>query len=743
MVDENALFNEGPVEDESPVMEREAPEVSQQRRALVNSMTTMVKEAKSHWDKTFRHMEKDARFCAGEQWPSESKSGFFNDDFDDRYIANITLRHVQQRVAALYAKNPRALARKRKRLLSTVWDGNPQSLQMAMGLVQSAQQAQMAAMQPQIDPMTGMPMPPPPPPDPVAVQQAQMVIEDAKAAKAEIDQINKIAQTLEILYDYEVHEQAQPFKSMMKLVIRRAATMGVGWVKVGFQRVMGKSPDFDTRMADLEGRLSMIERITADIADGEMQPESAEAEQLRLAMADLMNEQEIVLREGLQFSYPKPTAIIPDPRCVQLRDFLGCDWVAEEYCLSVNEIKETYGVDVGKGFTPYERMDTGTDYERARSLWQSGASMDNEQDDRSRSALVWEIYNKRDGLVYVLCDGYKDFLREPASPDPWIERFFPWFAVMFNETEGRVYPPSDVQLIRPMQLELNRMRQGLREHRFANRPKTVYAEGLLSQDDLQAFKDHPVNALIAISGLQPGQSIEQVVQPMRGVPVDPNLYEVNPVFTDLLRVTGDQEANLGGTAEATATETQVAQQSRSTAMGSAVDDLDETLSGIAKASGEILLLNVGEETVKEIVGPGAVWPTLTKAEVARNVYLEIEAASSGRPDQATAVMNFERLGPILMQLPGVTPLFLAKEAIKRLDDKLDINEAFSEGAASIMAQNAAAKGPAGPMQGPLPAAQGGSGGANAERPPAPSSQSPGLKASQPMGPQGGPPVPVG
>ena len=122
--------------------------------------------------------------------------------------------------------------------------------------------------------------------------------------------------------------------------------------------------------------------------------------------------------------------------------------------------------------------------------------------------------------------------------------------------DGKVYPPSDVSLIRPMQRELNRSRQGLREHRFANRPKMAYAEGVLSEDDLDVLRMHPVNALIAIAGLQPGQDINQVLQAIKGVPVDPNLYEVNPVFQDLMRAVGDQEADLGGTGGATATEMQ-------------------------------------------------------------------------------------------------------------------------------------------------------------------------------------------
>lgn len=738
-----------PNEPQENLIPREAPEIAQRRRALVKSMTAMVKSAKDHWKDVFKQMRDDQRFCGGKQWPSETKSGYFNDAPDDRYVANITLRHVQQRVASLYAKNPKAIARRRKRLFSTVWDGQMQSLMLAQKTLQDAENAQQAmqAMQmglpPLMDPATGQPAMPPPPPDPVAIQNAQELVMEAQRAKAEIDQVKKIAETLELLYEYEIDEQTMPFKTMMKMVVRRACTSGVGWVKVGFQRTMGRSPDYDTRLSDLETRLAAIERISADIADGEMQDDTAEAEQLRLMIADLQNEAEIVLREGLQFSYPKPTALIVDPRCVALREFVGCDWVAEEYCLSINEIKETYGIDVSKSYQSYEREDAGKDYETARALFEKGKSSDDDAGDagEGESALVWEVYNKKTGLVYVICDGYADFLREPASPDPWVSRFWPWFPIMFNETDGEVYPPSDVQLVRHMQLELNRSRQGMREHRWASRPKTAYAEGLLSADDIEALRTHPVNALIALSGLQPGQSVNDVLQPIAGYPFNPAIYEVNPVFQDLMRAVGDQEANLGGTTDATATQTQVAQQSRSSAIGSAVDDIDETLSAIARSSGEILLLNVSEDTVKEVVGPGAVWPTLTKAAVAKNIFLEVEAGSSGRPDQQLSVMNFERLAPILMQLPGVTPTFLAREAIKRLDDKLDVDEAFAEGAPSIMAQNAAKGpgGPGGPGAGPAPAAQGPMGGNNAPRPPQPKPEAPGVKSTQPIGA----PAPVG
>jgi hypothetical protein len=750
--------NDAPVLPGEKVMEREKPEPSPQRAALVNSLTSMVSQAKKHWSKDFKRMEKDQRFATGDQWPDETKAGLFNDAIDDRYVANITLRHIQTRVASLYAKNPKAVCRVRPKLLATVWDGNMQSLKQAQSVIDQAQVAQQAQQMMMMAVASGQPMPGQTPgapgpdgmpgpsmgmpsmlpeaPDPVALQEAQAVIEDAKQVQQELIMRRKIARTLELLYDYELAEQPAPFKSMMKLVVRRAVTSGVGWIRLGFQRVMGKNADVEMRIADMQQRLSTIERISADLADDQIQPDSAEAEQLRLMIEDLHKDTEIVVREGLLLSYPKPTAIIPDPRCIELRNFLNADWVAEEFIMTPNEVKETYNVDIGTNFTAYSRMDTNSDFEQARLLWEHRGDEAHISEGDSSSVLVWEVWNKKDGLVYTIADGYPDFLRNPESPAEYTDRFWPWFLVAINEVEGKVYPLSDVSLIRPMQLELNRSRQGLREHRMANRPKMVYAEGLLSEEDLDALRTHPVNALISVSGLQPNQDVKTVVQPLSGVPLDPNLYEVNPVFMDLTRSVGTQEATLGGPAGKTATETSIAQASQAGSLGLNMDNIDTTLTEIARAAGQILLLNCSEDVVKSVVGPGAVWPSLTKAEVAKDLMLEIEAGSSGRPNQQMELMAFEKLAPILMQLPGINPISLAKEAIKRLDDRLDVDALIAEGVPSIFSLNSA-KPPsidgASGSAAVVPGQQGPQGANNAPKPPPPNSSAPAPQAPSPPG----------
>ena len=125
---------------------RDKPEPDEKRRKLVADWGSKVKKAKTKWGKVFKKMTRDQKFCAGQQWPEETKIAAFNDDFNDLYVANITLRHVKQRVAAVYAKNPKVIAKIRPRILSTVWDGTIQGLNAAQQTLAS-QQAAMEARQ--------------------------------------------------------------------------------------------------------------------------------------------------------------------------------------------------------------------------------------------------------------------------------------------------------------------------------------------------------------------------------------------------------------------------------------------------------------------------------------------------------------------------------------------------------------------------------------------------------------------
>jgi len=123
-------------------------------------------------------------------------------------------------------------------------------------------------------------------------------------------------------------------------------------------------------------------------------------------------------------------------------------------------------------------------------------------------------------------------------------------------------------------------------------------------------------------------------------------------------------------------------------LGSHVDDLDQFLTDITRAGSSILLKLMNPQEATKIAGPGAVWPTLSAQQIADELSLEIEAGSSGRPNKATDIANFERLAPLLIQIPGIDPTWLAKEAIRRMDDGLDLAEAVKAALPSIVQMNA-------------------------------------------------------
>lgn len=665
---------------------------NQARIALIEEWSKRIQEAKTYWEeRRFKKMRRDMRFARGDQWPDQAAD-------DDRYIANVVQRQIAARTAAIFAKNPTAIARRRPRQDFAVWDESPVTLLHAKQAIEQS----MAA---------GMPPPP----------EAMAVVQDVEQGARQRRLYDRMARTLEILFHYYLNEGVPRFKIQAKQLIRRVRTCSVGYVKLGFQRIMKPSPDTEAKILDISDRLAKMERLSHELQKNELQDNEAEMEELRLMLADLQAQPMMLLREGLVFDFPKATSIIIDPGCTQLRGFVGARWIAQEFLFTPEKVAEIYGRDIKcgckdgqEGFTPHQINGKKARAGSAKSL-----------------AAVYEIYDMDSQLKLTICVGHKEFMEEPASPDVFLEQFHPFFALTFNDVEDEEdpYPPSDVEILRPMQMEINRAREAVREHRIGNRPAWVGAKGLFTETDKAKLGSHAAHEFLELDAI-PATSdvdIKTKLQAKPVQPIDPATYETETVFTDILRTSGDQEANLGGTSNSTATESSIAENSRMSSIQSNTDDLDEFLTDLARASGQIMLLNLNEQTVKQIAGPGAVWPTMNRMEVAQEIQLEIVAGSSGRPNRAMKVQTMERLMPLAFQTPGFNPTWALKKLLREMDDDIDMTDAIIDGLPSIVAQNAMQKPNTG-NPASEPTAQGGAGGA----PPQPQTAPASAGASQPQ-----------
>lgn len=675
--------------------------VDDARQAHAALVLSRVLAAKEFWKPRFKQMLDDQKFARGKQWEQLG----VNLSSKTMYTANVVQRHIQQRTASLYAKNPKFVASPKRKMDYTVWDGKQETVTEAQ--MQLAQ-AMTAGTPDAVDP------------------NLLAILQDYNRVMIRREQLRRIGLTLELLFDHYVGEQAVPFKKQMKRLVRRVLTTGVGYVRLGYQRVMEVRPEIERQISDAAVQMATIERLAREHAAGDFDDVSAEYDRLKVLLENLRQQPGVLAREGLVFHYPSSTAIIPDAKCTSLDGFQGCDWVAEEFYLTPAAIKEIWDVDITTGYRQYVCIEKGRKEFRALS----SLPIDGKRPDGEDSfACVYVVYSKRDGLVYEVCEGYPNFLKEPAPPEIQLERFWPIFTLLFNEADDEEdpFPLSDVFLLRHPQYEYNRARQGLREQRAANRPKTYVGADRLSEDDKGKLQTHPANAVIELEGLQPGEKVEDLLQPHKPPAIDPALYETNTAFDDTMRVVGTQEANLGGTSNATATESSIAESSRLSSLDSNVDDLDELLTELARAGGQVLMLNCSMKTVRKIVGEGAVWPELAPADVVEELMLTVAAGSSGRPNQAQEIQNFERVAPLLLQIPGIKPEFLAREGLQRLDDKLDLADAFQPMLPSIMQLNAQ-KQPAGAGGDASsdPNQQGALGAANAPQPSRPEGDTPGV-----------------
>ena len=652
------------------------------RKALCESLQEKVRVGKKHHKKAFDEMLADMELAHTGKAKNWKKSN---------YTVNVTQRFIRQKVASLYAKNPRAVAKRKSRMVYQIWDGETSSLQTAQMQMQMAEE-------------NGLP----PPPDAIALLQ------DIMEGSNKNRMIDRVGKTLEKVYTYYTDEQEPTFKSQMKRCVRSAVQTSVGYIKLGFQREMDLSPDNKAKIQDYSQRIAHIERLQNELEDPEnmIDESSAEAEELRLSMNQLQSEEEIILREGLVFDFPGSTSIIPDPRCTSLNGWIGADWLAEEIFLSPAEIKEFYNLDLGMEGTRYNQ------YSSRGAIYNRNPRVDL-VDDMTDLALVWVIWHKPSGLKYTVCDGYSDFLEEPEPPEVVLERFFTIYALCYNQLEHpkKLFPPSDVHLMADQQMELNRSRQSMREHRIANRPGYATPRGALSTEDKELLGSHPPNAAIELDGMIPGQKIADVIQALPKIGVDPNLYDTSAVMNDIFLAVGANESTFGTTSGATATESSIAESNRAGAQEAEIDELNDFLTDLARGAGQVLLAELSVETVRELVGVGAIWPEMSQAEIQKEIYLSVVAGSNGRPNKAQRQQALQQLMPFLLQVPGVSPEWLAKMLIEAIDDSIDLSEAIAEQLPSVMMMNNTTQPGMGEED---PNQQGGQGGNNAEMPAQPS-----------------------
>src|SRR5260370_24256343 len=226
-----------------------------------------------------------------------ARTGATKDWPDGHYVVPILNRYTGQAVAQLYARNPKVYAKRKRRRMFTVWDGTMTTLKEATDSVQQSMQSQQMAAQP---PVVGMPPPPPPsPPDPMA----QAILADAENVKQYDTMLDGVADTLTLLHNYFITDPAAQYKQQFKALVRRAKVCGVGYVKLSYQRVLEPNPDVTTKLSDATEKLTSVRQLLAEAGRDNLPDDSAEEEQLKTLIADLQQQEMLIVRQEPALSF--------------------------------------------------------------------------------------------------------------------------------------------------------------------------------------------------------------------------------------------------------------------------------------------------------------------------------------------------------------------------------------------------------------------------------------------------------
>lgn len=629
----------------------EEKKVEASKQAAVKRWQEVIKKDKKRWESDFKRMREDSEFHVGLQWQGQTSLN------DDRYVNNVTLRLVQQKVATLYAKNPEVQIKRKPRMDYQIWDGQEFSL------IQAGMAVQQSMM------MGGMPPMP-----------AMALLMDYKNGRDRQELVKKICTTLKYVCQHQMDANRPEFREQMKDCVERAVVCGVGYVIPYFCR---DTEDYNEFPSSISTRHTILDRahrakvILDKLEKGDIEDTDASITTLKsllLSMGvSMQTGDEVAMQERVEYDFPPATSIIPDKRCRSLTEFVAAHHVTQEFDIALDEANALFGVNIKVGST---EGDVKT-YKSPGGEEESKSDTD-VKDSSKPTVRLWKVCDYDTKTWFVLCEGWRDYVVEPEPCEPAVSGFWNAIALVFNKVivepgcRTSPFPPSDVHLVKHPQREWNRSRNSLRAQRNANAPKYPIHSGELTIEDKQALEECQENQVLELKGLDKSRPAYEQIAPMQHANVDPALYDTRPLELDIQTSTGVQDANVGpAKPNVTATVGSIAEQSRLTVSQSNIDTLDSVLTRVYRATAEMCLREMSRQTVMRIAGIGAVWPEQNREDFLNEIEIEIKAGSSGKPNKALEVSNAQQIAPLALQA-GANPIAFLDWLVKLIDEDIDV-----------------------------------------------------------------------
>ena len=500
----------------------------------------------------------------------------------------------------------------------------------------------------------------------------------------QLDLYTKFCETSETLLSQLLIKDAK-LKKRAKRLLTSAYTTSVGWWKVMWQETPKTDPIIANRMRDTQDNLERLQQLRSQMDDPALnQDQELQIAELQQQLAGLEGQSEVSVARGPVIDFClSEDIIVLDDSVRELCDYERADAIAHRVWFTCDKYERTFGYRPTKAKRYSEK---------------AGGAMSVNQPSSTPSAsgellCVYEIWDQSSNRVLTVCEGEEGFCKPPYTPDWTGERWYPFFALIWNEIDGTFYPQSDIELTEKLVNEYNENRDDLVRDRRDSLPFTVVRKGgALTPDDVSNIRNRHGNDIITVEGVG-NQPLQNDIQGIQLGKIDPQNYNTQPARSDIEQIVGGGDASRGSVLEAkTATEAEILSQGLRGRSAERTDTMEDLLSEVGVFVLQMCLRRLSEAEVKSIAGQDAVWPQMDVEQIFKLVTVNVRGGSTGKPDRLQEQDRWTKLQPVIKDTVmtvadlygkgqvklGQALVAILRETLRRFDERIDIDQYLPE-----------------------------------------------------------------
>lgn len=435
------------------------------------------------------------------------------------------------------------------------------------------------------------------------------------------------------------------WKLDVKRAVKDSIQIGNGWVKLGWKYSEKSRP-------------ASPEELGAQRTNMYQQRENAAVTDPAIA-ADLPSDEDIeggLDTEVWDVQHDRPFVHRCSPFDIFVDPEATCDddlkWIAQRIIVPIEDVKGD------KRYNKAARDKLSPDMSQ-NPRWRDAEADDtraseSEQNDDIRRVTLWEYWDIRNEFYCVFSDKADGFLLAPTDfPFPFGH---PFVHLGNYEITDEFYSIGDLEMIEPIQHELNGVRSDMANHRKRWQRAYLALRDKFDSKAMEVLGSDEDGRIVYIDG---DEDLSRLIVPIPQTALDPQMYQYSQqVEADLDLVSGVTEYQRGSAPEIrrTATEANLLQASTDARVSDKLSQVEEFMATIAERVVQMAQIWLTQEETAAIVGKNGIqqWVTYTPDEIQGEYDFIVEAGSTTPKDDVSLRQDAMQLVQALEPFMGQT-----------------------------------------------------------------------------------------